>query len=253
VGGTAAVFGVAIGLGLGLTACTGASVPTFQTTAETVAPSSTLTPLSPDAIEAPTRRGPLSGNATVVHLVDGDTLDVTWVASGKGERIRLIGIDTPESKRPNTPTECFAKKSAAALAALVPKSTTIRIEPDVEQRDRYGRYLGYVFRAQDGLFVNLEMARVGMAVPLTFPPNVAYADQFVSAGNAAQAAGIGLWSQCEGPHVPADPEPTTTIMQPTPTITRPTPSITHSAVSVKKAHHAADVRPADVFGLSSNE
>ncbi len=203
---SAATFGPALGLilvlGLALPGCTSASVPTFDTTAETVAPSSTLAPLSPDAIAEPTRRGALAANATVVHLVDGDTLDVTWMTSGKRERIRLIGIDTPESKRANTPVECFAKKSAAALAALVPKSTTIRIEPDVEQRDRYGRYLGYIFRAQDGLFVNLEMARVGMAVPLTFPPNVAYADQFVAAGTAAQAAGIGLWSQCEGAHVP---------------------------------------------------
>ena len=89
----------------------------------------------------------------------------------------------------------------------------------LRQRDRYGRYLGYVFRAQDGLFVNLEMARVGMAVPLTFPPNVAYADQFVAAGTAAQAAGIGLWSQCEGPHVPADTAPSTTR----PGTTRPGP------------------------------
>ena len=148
-----------------------------------------------------------------MHLVDGDTLDVTWIDSGKRERIRLIGIDTPESKRPNTPVECFAKKSAAALAALVPEATTVRIEPDVEQRDRYGRYLGYIYRAQDGLFVNLEMARVGMAVPLTFPPNVAHTDQFVAAGSAAQAAGIGLWSECEGPHIPAATQPTRTTNQ----------------------------------------
>lgn len=189
---------------IGLGGCTGATVPTFETTAETVAASSTLVAISPDAIAPPTRRGPLKANAVVVHLVDGDTLDVTWQNSGERERIRLIGIDTPESKRPNTPIECFAKKAASALESLLPTPTMVRIEPDVEQRDRYGRYLGYVFRAQDGLFVNLEMARVGMAVPLTFPPNVAYADQFLAAGGAARAAGIGLWSECDGPHVPLD-------------------------------------------------
>ena len=157
------------------------------------------------AVGGPVRRGKLEANAVVVHEIDGDTLDVTFLDTKKRERIRLIGIDTPESKRPNTPIECFAKQASAAIASLLPLNTPVRVEHDVELRDKYERYLGYVFRAQDGLFVNLEMARVGMAVPLTFPPNVLYVDQFLAAGAAAQQAGIGLWSSCEGPHVTLTP------------------------------------------------
>lgn len=154
------------------------------------------------AIVAPRRKGRLVPNAEVVHIVDGDTIDVVFAESGKRERIRLIGIDTPESKRPNTPIECFAKKASAAIASLVPDHTLVRIEHDAELRDQYQRYLGYVYRAQDGLFVNFEMARVGMAVPLTFPPNVAFAAEFMQAGEAARSAGVGLWSACESGHTP---------------------------------------------------
>jgi micrococcal nuclease len=141
-----------------------------------------------------------------VHIVDGDTLDVTFTETSKRDRIRLIGIDTPESNRPNTPIECFSKKARSALEQLVPVGTAVRVDHDVEARDRYDRFLGYIYRAQDGLFVNLEMARVGMAVPLTFPPNVAHTDEFVAAGDAARSAGVGLWSSCVGPHVPASNE-----------------------------------------------
>jgi micrococcal nuclease len=163
------------------------------------------------------RKGPLQANGTVTHLVDGDTVDVAFLtqgatldASGKttgktnSERIRLIGIDTPETKRPNTPVECFGKEASSALAALIPIGTPVMVERDVEERDRYGRLLGYVFRASDGLFVNHEMVRAGMALPYTFPPNIAYVDVFAAAGDASRAAAAGLWSRCESGHTPAN-------------------------------------------------
>jgi micrococcal nuclease len=146
-------------------------------------------------------------------VIDGDTVDVSFPNTKKPttespqkttnehrERIRLIGIDTPETKKPDTPVECFGKEASASLAALLPKGTNVRIERDVEERDRYGRLLGYIFRAQDGLFVNLEMVRAGMALPLTFPPNVAYTDQFLAAGDAARNAHVGLWTACQNGH-----------------------------------------------------
>ena len=154
----------------------------------------------------PIRRGPLQANGTVTHLVDGDTVDVAFTTgSGKPttERIRLIGIDTPETKRPDTPVECFGREASSALAALIPIGTAVLIERDVEERDRYGRLLGYVFRASDGLFVNHEMVRAGMAAPYTFPPNIAYVDVFAAAGDASRAAAVGLWSRCESGHTPA--------------------------------------------------
>lgn len=154
----------------------------------------------------PIRRGPLQANGTVTHLVDGDTVDVAFTTgSGKPttERIRLIGIDTPETKRPDTPVECFGREASSALAALIPIGTAVLVERDVEERDRYGRLLGYVFRATDGLFVNHEMVRAGMAAPYTFPPNIAYVDVFAAAGDASRAAAVGLWSRCESGHTPA--------------------------------------------------
>jgi micrococcal nuclease len=152
------------------------------------------------------RKGPLQANGTVTHLVDGDTVDVAF-KTGNGtsttERIRMIGIDTPETKRPDTPIECFGREASSALAALIPVGTAVFIERDVEERDRYGRLLGYVFRANDGLFVNHEMVRAGMATAYTFPPNIAYVDVFIAAGDASRSTAAGLWSRCESGHTPA--------------------------------------------------
>ena len=158
-------------------------------------------------VSGPVRRGPLEANAVVRRAVDGDTLDVVLLrddgtASATTERIRLIGIDTPETKRPDTPVECFGRKASAATAALLPDATPVRLERDVEERDRYGRLLAYVFRASDGLFVNHELVRTGFAASYPYPPNVSYADDFRDAANAARAAGVGLWGACGDPHVP---------------------------------------------------
>jgi micrococcal nuclease len=175
-----------------------------------------LEPQPGSAVVEAILKGTLQANGTVTHLVDGDTVDVAFLtegakigakgkAGGKGttERIRLIGIDTPETKRPNTPVECFGREASSALAALIPVGTPVLVERDVEERDRYGRLLGYVFRASDGLFVNHEMVRAGMATPYTFPPNIAYVDVFAAAGDASRAAAAGLWSRCESGHTPA--------------------------------------------------
>jgi micrococcal nuclease len=70
---------------------------------------------------------------------------------------------------------------------------------DVEARDRYDRLLAYVYRASDGLFVNLAMVTDGYADQYTFPPNVAHVDEFRTAASTAREAGTGLWSACERP------------------------------------------------------
>src|SRR5947209_3542513 len=80
---------------------------------------------------------------------------------GRRQRVRLLGIDTPESVRPNTPVQCFALEASARTKALLPKGTAVSVMGDVERRDRYGRLLAYVFRHGDGLFINLELAREG--------------------------------------------------------------------------------------------
>src|SRR3954467_8163583 len=118
---------------------------------------------SPGAASAPTRP---SGTATVERVVDGDTFIVR--AQGRRERVRLIGVDTPESAKPNTPVQCFAVEASNRTKALLPAGSAVHLIGDVEQRDRYKRLLAYVYRASDNLFVNLALVREGYAVPYTF-------------------------------------------------------------------------------------
>jgi micrococcal nuclease len=140
--------------------------------------------------------------ATVTRVVDGDTLVVR--VRGADERVRLIGIDTPESVKPRTPVQCFALEASARTKALLPPGTAVRLERDAELRDRYERLLAYVYRQSDGLFLNLALAREGFALPYTFPPNVAHADEFVAAAAEARQARRGLWSRCRDPASPLE-------------------------------------------------
>jgi micrococcal nuclease len=140
------------------------------------------------------------GVATVAKVVDGDTIRVR--ITGREERVRLVGIDTPESVQPGTPVQCFALAASARTKALLPKGTEVRLVRDVEERDHYGRLLAYVYRVRDDLFVNLALAREGFAVALTVPPNVAHADEFVAAAREARENGRGLWAACEAGAIP---------------------------------------------------
>ena len=135
-------------------------------------------------------------NAVVELVVDGDTIDVT--IDGDDERVRLIGIDTPETKRPDTPVECFGPEATAFTQTLLAPGTPVRLERDVVGRDDYGRLLAYVYRASDGILVNYEIIRQGYARPLTIAPNDSYAQLFVEAAGEAQRAAAGLWSGCRG-------------------------------------------------------
>jgi len=138
---------------------------------------------------------PDDGAATVVAVIDGDTIDVR--IGGRQERVRLIGIDTPETKKPDAPVECFGPEATAFTAGLLPIGTDIRIERDVVGRDDYGRLLGYVRLADPaGTFVNLEIVRRGFARPLTFEPNDTYAAAFADAARDAEAGDVGLWAAC---------------------------------------------------------
>lgn len=129
-----------------------------------------------------------------MHVTDGDT--ITADISGTVEDVRLIGIDTPETVDPRKPVQCFGKAASARTAEILPVGTAIRIERDVEARDRYGRLLGYVYRADDALFVNMALVTDGYAHSLSIPPNVTYAERFRSAESDARRSGAGLWSEC---------------------------------------------------------
>ncbi len=143
----------------------------------------------------------LVANATVVYVSDGDTIGVR--IGDQEESVRLVGIDTPEVKDPRKPVQCFGREASEFTKRALPKGTPVRLERDVEPRDQYGRLLAYVYRAADGSFVNLELARQGYADVLTYPPNVAHAEEFRAAVAAARRDGLGLWRACDGFGVPA--------------------------------------------------
>jgi micrococcal nuclease len=140
--------------------------------------------------------GVVETNAVIESVVDGDTIDVT--IDGRDERVRLIGIDTPETKKPNTPVECFGPEATDFIESLLPAGTGVRIERDVVGRDDYGRLLGYIYRGDDGIFVNYEIVRQGFARPLTIAPNINHERLFVSAARSADDDDVGLWAACSG-------------------------------------------------------
>jgi micrococcal nuclease len=162
------VFGVLVAVVLACAACGGSSGPAL---------------------------GP--GEAVVKRVVDGDTIVVHL--GGRDERVRLIGIDTPETVDPREPVQCFGKEASAYTKHLLPPGTIVRLERDVEARDRYDRLLAYVYRVSDGLFVNLALARDGYAQQLTIPPNVAYVDEIRAAVADARNGRRGLWVACPTP------------------------------------------------------
>jgi micrococcal nuclease len=143
----------------------------------------------------------LAPNAVVRSVTDGDTINVS--IGDQHEAVRLVGIDTPEVKDPQKPVECYGEAASTFTKQLLPKGTAVRLERDAEARDKYGRLLAYVYRAGDGMFVNLELARQGYAAVLTIPPNVAHAQDFEAAVAAARAANLGLWGACPAFGVPA--------------------------------------------------
>ncbi len=140
---------------------------------------------------------------TVTRIVDGDTLKVFYL--GSEESIRLIGIDTPESrvnkktkkdaKRSGQDMETIiemGKKATECVESLVKAGDIVTIEFDVQERDRYKRLLGYVYLS-NGKMLNEEIVKAGYANVMTIPPNVKYKDRFIGAYQEAEKNKRGLW------------------------------------------------------------
>ena len=85
-----------------------------------------------------------AGMAKVTRVIDGDTIQVQLGPSG--QKVRLIGIDTPETRGPGALRDCFGAEATSRVQALLPAGTTVRLVRDAEPRDRYGRLLAYVYR-----------------------------------------------------------------------------------------------------------
>ena len=153
-------------------------------------PSANLPHLQTDSAFVPKQ----SYATSVVNVIDGDTITAT--IDGEQMSIRLIGIDTPESSTSTRPEECGGKEASQFLQNSLPKGTPILLTRDQELIDPYDRLLAYVFRESDGLFVNLAIAKYGMASELSFPPNTRHASHIRKAVTTARTSGAGIWSLC---------------------------------------------------------
>lgn len=136
---------------------------------------------------------PATGGETVrvVRIVDGDTIVVH--RAGRDERVRYIGIDTPETVRPDHPVEPFGHEAHEANEELV-RGRAVRLVFDRDLRDRHGRLLAYVHRDDDDLFVNADLVRRGLARVIEIRPNTARAAELRAIEAEARAARRGLWA-----------------------------------------------------------
>lgn len=160
----------------------------------------------------------------VKRVVDGDTIELET-----GEKVRYIGIDTPETVDPNTPVQCYGKEANERNKNLV-EGKEVLLEKDFSEKDQYGRLLRYVWVGD--LLVNDYLVREGYAYASSFPPDVKYQDRFTQAQQEARQAKRGLWgdfclnwdtptpSQTTAPKVVTPVPPTT----PEPTYTTPVPA-----------------------------
>ena len=140
---------------------------------------------------------------TVSRSVDGDTIHVR--VRGFDDTVRLVGIDTPETKRPGTPVQCFGTAASQRTERMLPPGTAIRLETDPTQatRDRYGRLLAYVYkggRAGVAGSVNYALVAAGYAKVYVYGGvPFRYATAFQRAQSRARSSGLGLWGPpCRG-------------------------------------------------------
>jgi len=123
-----------------------------------------------------------------VRVVDGDTIHVRIGA--RVEKVRYIGVNTPEVHHPTKGEEPGGREAAEVNRRLV-EGQAVRLELDVQERDRYGRLLAYVWIGD--LMINAELVRLGYAQVMTVPPNVRYQEVFLKLQREAREAGRGLW------------------------------------------------------------
>lgn len=135
-----------------------------------------------------------SFEATVVRVVDGDTL---IARRGGGDlRVRLIGVDAPESVQPDAPVECFGRRASRELSRLLPAGTTVRAAYESGGRqDQYGRELWDVWTPR-GTFVQARLVRRGVAEARAYRPQTEHADYFDSLERVAREDATGLWGAC---------------------------------------------------------
>ena len=131
----------------------------------------------------------------VTKVIDGDTIVLE-----NGQKVRYIGIDTPELHHPKKEVECFSRQAFEENKKLV-LGKKVFLQKDISEKDKYDRLLRYVFldekmSTDEGSFVNLYLVKNGFAYAATFPPDVKYADLFLTAQKEARQKNLGLWQKC---------------------------------------------------------
>lgn len=129
--------------------------------------------------------------AVVQRVVDGDTFDA--VSDGRSIRVRLLNVDTPETKDPSKPVECLGPEATARLQQLLPEGSTVSLDRDEETVDGYDRELAAVTNADD-VFVNEQLARDGLGVPMLVGGNDRFHGDILAANQEARAQRRGLYA-----------------------------------------------------------
>jgi len=154
-------------------------------------PTPTATPIptssSPLPIETPILSA-VTELVKVTRVVDGDTIEIEG-----GERVRYLGIDTPETVDPRKTVQCFGVEASKKNKELV-EGKTVRLEKDITDKDKYSRLLRYVWVGD--VFINLELVKQGFAGSVSYPPDIKYQKEFLEAEKEAKEAGRGLWKAC---------------------------------------------------------
>lgn len=172
---------------------------------------------------------------SVKRVVDGDTLDV--IIEGKTERLRLIGIDTPETVDPRKPVECFGKEASKKAKQLL-SNKTVKLESDPTQgeRDKYGRLLRYVV-LPDGQSFNKLMISEGYAYEYTYSTPYKYQAEYKQAQKEASSAKRGLWSSCPAKKTPAAKKTSSPVTTPASVPAPPSCNIKGNISDAGKIYH----------------
>src|SRR3990167_7168568 len=140
--------------------------------------------------EPPTKQFDITGEFAIVkRAIDGDTVELE-----NGEKVRYIGIDTPETLDPRKPVQCFGKNASAKNKELV-EGKPVWLVKDITDKDKYGRLLRYVYLGdptqESSTFVNLELVKQGFAHSYSYPPDIKFQEEFIQAERVARETKLG--------------------------------------------------------------
>lgn len=134
----------------------------------------------------------IEGKYLITEVVDGDTYKIKY--NGKEEKVRLIGVDTPESVHPDKTKNTEYGKIASNYVKELIENKYISLEFDVSQRDKYGRLLAYIY-LENGEMLNEKLIKEGYAQVATYAPNVKYVDTFKNLQEEARKNKVGFWKE----------------------------------------------------------